>query len=160
MAEKRNQCPICKGRRVTPDVGNNQYQSCPMCQGRGWVGGDFDPALYWYIVNATIPAVVGSIVESPLRIQDHANFGWTRAMATSDAGVFSTELTDSATNRPFQNLPVNSENQWGTAQRPGLLEIPIIFERRGTIQIRLTNRVAGANIVQLAFGGYDLYPQA
>lgn len=152
-------CPACNGRMVLQNTRSGAPEVCPLCNGTGKVEPPVERLPFYYIINETLAAPNGSQNAAALAIQDR-DFELIWLAATSSGGVFQTELTDGATGRAFQNNPVNSLNQWGTAQRPFPLIAPIVLPARSTLQYRLTNQSGNANVLQLALLGYDLYPLA
>ncbi|MEE9235110.1 MAG: hypothetical protein V3U28_06715 [Candidatus Acidoferrales bacterium] len=130
---------------------------CPLCEGMGKREPFFDRLPFWYPFDATIVLASGSFAGS-LRIEPRADFEWWWLMATATTGVFSTRMTD-ASGRTYENDRVNSENQWGTAQRPFPLVAPMILKMRTSLNFDLADRSAVAgNVIQLALGGFELYP--
>jgi hypothetical protein len=118
----------------------------------------YDPLPFWYIINETIAAAAGQNVAA-LRIDTRAVFQWLWLIASSTLGVWSTQLTDGGTGRTYQNAAVNSENQWGNALNPFPLLVPVILKAGTVLNYTLINRAGvGGNVIQLALGGYELYP--
>lgn len=150
------QCPACAGRRVLPNARTGQPCACPICNGTGLVEPLYDRLPFWYVINETILAALGTNNGS-LRCEARADFEWVWLTHSASTGVFSTQMTD-AGGRVFQSAAVNSENQWGTAQRPFPLIAPCILKARTGLNYVLTDRSAApGNVIQLALSGYELY---
>jgi hypothetical protein len=129
---------------------------CPLCNGTGKMAA-FDRLWFSYLINETIAAALGTNLGS-LRIEPRADFEWVACIGSSTGGVWSTQLTD-ASGRTYQNLAVNSENQWGTAQRPFWLQAPIVLPMRSAVNYVLVDRSANVNnAIQLVLSGFELYP--
>ena len=135
-------------------------QTCPVCEGSGRAEPNYLRLPFWYIIN---PATVGQVyvaastaVTGALQIEPRADFEWVWLAATATSASFTTEFTD-ASGRTYQNLPVNSANQWGTAQLPFALIVPVVLPMRTALNYRITDTSGQNNTIQLALIGYELY---
>ena len=120
-----NICRGCHGRLMLPNTRTGSLETCPLCGGIGKTEPLYDRLPFWYRIQATTVAALGTIAGS-LPIEPRADFEWVWLMASASGGVFSTQLTD-ASGRTYENAAINSENQWGTAQRPFPLIAPILL---------------------------------
>ena len=147
-------CPGCNGRRILQNTKTGDPVACPLCDGSGKLE-NYIRLPRWYIINAVL-AALGNLTGA-LAIEAIADFELIWLSASSSGGVFSTIFTDTS-GRQWQNAAVNSENQWGTAQRPFPVGLsPLILRAQTSLNWQLTDRSANANTVQLALIGYDLY---
>lgn len=152
-------CQVCNGSGVVSVAG--KPFACPVCEGARVQEPSYLRLPFWYIVN---PASAGQVfisangtVRGALQIEPRADFECVWLAATATSASFTTELTD-ASGRTYQNLPVNSANQWGTAQLPFALIVPVIFPMRTAINYTIVDTSGSSNTIQLAFIGYELYP--
>ncbi len=150
-------CRACHGRRILPNQRTGEPCVCPLCGGQGKTEPLYDRLPFWYRIQATIVAALGTIAGA-LPIEPRADFEWVWLMASASGGVFSTRLTD-ASGRTYENNAINSENQWGTAQRPFPLIAPIVLKMRTALNFILVDRSNNPNnVIQLVLAGYELYP--
>lgn len=155
MATRMEKCPACKGSRVVPNAKTGSPETCPICAGSGKVEPAYLRLPFWYIILQVLTA--SQVLNSTLNIEPRADFEWVWLAATS-TGIFRTELFD-ASGRAYQSEGVDNANQWGTAQNPFPLVVPVVLSMRSAINYRLTERSVAGNTVQLALIGYELYPE-
>jgi hypothetical protein len=68
------------------------------------------------------------------------------------------DVIDSGSGRSPFSQPVLFDNLFGTAQRPGTLPYPKLFRANSTVNVELSNQVATAYVVELAFVGFKVFP--
>lgn len=156
-ASQATPCQTCGGTGVINVGGKGQV--CPVCEGTGKTEPQYLRLPFWYIIN---PATVGQVyvaastaVTGALQIEPRADFEWVWLAATSTS-TFTSEFTD-ASGRTYQNLPVNNLNQWGTAQLPFALIVPVVLPMRTALNYKITDTSTQNNTIQLALIGYELY---
>lgn len=141
-------------------VGGKPY-TCPVCEGSGKTEPQYLRLPFWYVIN---PATIGQVyvaastaVTGALQIEPRADFEAVWLVATATSMSFTCEFTD-ASGRTWQNLPVNGANQWGTAQLPFALIVPVVLPMRTALNWKVTDTSASNNTIQLVLIGYELYP--
>jgi hypothetical protein len=145
-------CPACQGQGAvgTPTGG---VAACPVCGGNGDYSGPgrfkiYEVTLPHLNANANAKQNVVAITDAP--------FKWLLAMQTS-TGVFTSQIRDGATQRPFFNQEVHRDNFWGNAtQGPFPILVPYTFPQMGSIQVDVTDISAAGNDIRLAFIGVEL----
>jgi hypothetical protein len=131
---------------------------CPLCDGTGFWD-NFKREAKSYAINTTIAAALGT--NRGALAFDDIDFELLQLMGNSNGGVWSTQLQD-ANGRFWSNLPINSENMFGTAERPFPVGLaPLYIDRKAIINFVATDRSNNANnAIQMVFAGYDLFPRA
>lgn len=157
MAGEVSKCPECHGARGK--MTQQGPQICNTCKGAGVVGspgGQYLRAIYTYLLfNQPLTAL--QAISGSLQIDARADFEWVWGVATS-TGTFTTILTDKS-DRPLQSDAVNNANQWGTAQLPFTLPVPMVLPMKTSVKFTITDTSNAPNTVQIALVGYELYPQ-
>lgn len=158
MAMQFRKCPTCQGARTT-----NGQTACTTCNGQGVVAQStsnpqYLRTLYFYALldNTGNPLAGGAAIRGSMQIDARADFEAIWLVATS-TGTFTTEMFDKS-GQPFQNVPVNNANQWGTIQLPFTLPVPIVMPMKSSITFTITDTSGGPNTIQAGFWGYQLYP--
>lgn len=159
-------CPNCRGTGAVQTAegaapGQTLAARCPWCKGAGQLmrsntTGRFLRALYWYaMVNQAVNA--NTAVSGAMQIDSRADFEAVWMVSTS-TGTYTTSMTDKS-GRTMQSAAVNNANQWGTAQLPFTLPVPVVMPRQSAINWTVTDTSAGTNTIQNEWIGYELYPQ-
>jgi hypothetical protein len=153
MAQSTSQsCQACKGGGKLPTPSGSQWQACPICGGSGE---KYDPGLqYAYrMVPITIAGNGNSVqIISVL----NADFRWQEFTGES-TGPFTFLISDqSAGGRQFSNVAIHSAEMLGTGQNPFPLLTPYTFQKKGQIQIQLTDVSGSSNTVALCFIGTNI----
>lgn len=159
MPTQMTPCATCQGTGAI--VVNGTAQTCPVCEGSRIQEPQYLRLPFWYCIA---PATAGQVyvaastsVSGALQIEPRADFELVWLAATATSMSFTTELTD-ASGRTWQNLPVNGANQWGTAQLPFALIVPVVLPMRTALNFKITDTSGSNNTIQLALIGYELYP--
>ncbi len=145
-------CPACQGAGAVATPGGGAAQ-CPVCSGTG----DYSGPGRFKVYELTVPQMAGNAAAptQALNITD-APFKWMLAMATS-TGVFTAQIKDGATQRPFFNQQVHRDTFWGNASNgPFPILVPYVFPQMGSILVDCTDISGAANNVRLAFIGVEL----
>jgi len=151
-------CPTCVGRYGTPGMvpnRNGEMQRCPLCDGTA-IWENFSRKAKTYVINTTVAAALGT--NNGSLAFDDIDFELLQLMANSNGGVWSTRL-QSASGRFWSNAAVNSENMFGTAERPFPIGLaPIYVDRKEVLNFTVVDRSGNANnAIQMALAGYDLF---
>ena len=112
----------------------------------------------------TVPAAAGGTVTATLNIMADADFQANYATVTvkqSDVLVAnwggSVQIDDSARGRTLFNVPLAVEHIRGYGGLPYPFSPPRWFRRNSSVLITLTNNVATATFVQIAFHGNKMF---
>lgn len=76
-------------------------------------------------------------------------------VARSD-GPFTCLISNGSSRRPLSNIPVRSENLFGTAQQPMPLIVPLLFPVGQGIQVQVTDVSGAANNISIGFIGVEV----
>jgi len=104
---------------------------------------------FWITTDAavTVPAS-GTVTAFMTNTRDKTlvlYYAMARAITTGVAGdvqeIFTTQVLDGKTQRPYQNNPVTLNTGWGTGTFPYVLPHPIILEQSTQLQITITNLI-------------------
>ena len=159
MNPMQKTCPACQGHAYVPNAQSGAPCLCPVCGGEGKVAAPVTRRLYFYVFNGPA-AGLGALAtfNGVLNIDSRAPFE-VYAITGNRAGAYTLQITDQ-TGRTYQNAAVNDVNAVGTAQQLFPLPVPLILPANGSLNITLVDTSGGgANIVQLVFCGYELYPE-
>jgi hypothetical protein len=105
---------------------------------------------------AVIPAVVGSLLNSPSRVTDEADFEIFK-ITSSSTGAYEFRLRVAANSRPLSNDFVLVDGGTGSAEFPFIFQEPWLVERNHSIMVEFRNLIAGANTVFFTMTGRRLH---
>jgi|SRR5579862_4526259 len=153
MAQSTTQaCQACKGGGKLPTPNHSAWQTCPICGGSGE---KYDPGLqYSYrMVPITLAGNASSVQIISIL---NADFRWQEFTGES-TGPFTMLVTDqSAGGRQFSNVAIHSAEILGTGTNPFPLLTPYVFQKKGQIQIQLTDVSGSSNTIGLCFHGTNI----
>ena len=109
--------------------------------------------LYFYQLQAVIPAVVGSTFQTQQQVNQGWNFRPYRIQQVS-TGIFSVQWGTATIF--FMDDFVRSESIFGTGVLPHNYKTPVDYPAGSAIVFKFTNLIAGANTVDLAIEGEHL----
>jgi len=153
MAQNTSQsCPACKGGGKLPTPGGLQWQACPICGGSGE---KYDPGLQY--AYRMVPVTLAGFATSTQIISVlNADFRWQEFTGES-SGAFTFLITDqSAAGRQFSNVAIHSAEMLGNGTNPFPLLTPYVFQKKGQIQIALTDVSGTTNTIGLCFIGTNI----
>jgi hypothetical protein len=154
----QQKCPVCNGNKIIA-IGN-QAQVCPACGGSGTMP---VPGLeLTYALTFNLTALASATANISILNSD---FRWVFAIARK-TGDFLVQIQDAKANRSFFNVtPVSNQLQgvpdsmiFGTAELPGLVQPPYLFNQNGGIQVSVTDLSNANNTIWVGFKGQELVP--
>jgi hypothetical protein len=153
MAQSTSQsCPACKGQGKLTTPYSSQWQACPICGGSGE---KYDPGLQY--AYRMVPVMLAGNGQSTQIISVlNADFRWQEFTGES-TGAFTFLISDqSAGGRQFSNVAIHSAEMLGSGQNPFPLLTPYVFQKKGQIQIQLTDVSGFSNTIALCFLGTNI----
>ena len=145
-------CSACKGAGKIPTPSGSQWQACPICGGSGE---KYDPGLQ-YAYRMVPVTVSGSGTSTQIISILNADFRW-QELTGESTGAFTFLITDqSAGGRQFSNVAIHSSEMLGSGQNPFPLLTPYVFQKKGQIQILLTDVSGQSNTIALCFIGTNI----
>ena len=112
--------------------------------------------VYWHHRALTLAAAVGANDTQRVEVAAEAPFLWQELQSDVLAG-WDFELRAQSEGVYFQNNPIPIESIAGNGQRPGRLPVPRELHAMATLQVKGTNRTAGALAPQIVLGGAKLW---
>jgi len=145
-------CPSCKGGGKVLSPNHSSWQVCPICGGSG---DKYDPGLQ-YAYRMVPVTLSGDATSTQVISVLNADFRWQEFTGES-TGPFTFLITDqSAGGRQFSNVAIHSSEMLGDGTNPFPLLVPYVFQKKGQIQIQLTDVSGTSNTIGLCFIGANI----